>query len=152
MRLFLFFLCAGCLLSCGKDKYTTAPQIEFVSLKPNSASSDLSVQLRDLAPKLTFNITDAEGDFGFVAGKDTSLVFIKNLSSGFVDSFLLPDLNGSASAGFKAEVTLNLFDAMDCTRSRPYMDTTYYEVYVTDFAKNKSNVMTTPQPLYYFCQ
>ncbi len=33
-------------------------------------------------------------------------------------------------------------------RPRPFVDTLYFEVYVTDFAKNKSNVIKTDKPVY----
>lgn len=140
--------------SCNKDKYTTAPQIKFKSISPDFAASNLTTVNKESAPKLTIEITDAEGDIGFIAGKDTSLIFIKNLKSGNLDSFLLPDIKTSSVKNFKGDVVVNLFDALDCIDPgpiRPRTDTTFYEVYVTDFAKNKSNVIRTDKPVYYRC-
>lgn len=140
--------------SCNKDKYTTAPQISFKSINPDFASSNLTNLDKESAPKLTIEITDAEGDVGFISGKDTSRVYIKNLKSGNLDSFYLPDIRSVVGKNFKADVIVNLFDALDCVNPgpvRPRTDTTFYEVYVRDFAKNKSNVIITGQPVYYRC-
>lgn len=140
--------------ACNKDKYTTAPQIKFKDISPDYASSDLTNLNRDAAPKLTIQVTDAEGDLGFISGKDTSRIYIKNLRSNNVDSFFLPDIQTAAVKNFKGDVTVNLFDALDCVNPgpvRPRTDTTYYEVYIVDFAKNKSNVIVTDKPVYYRC-
>jgi hypothetical protein len=140
--------------ACNKDKYTTAPQIKFKDISPDYASSDLTNLNRDAAPKLTIQVTDAEGDLGFISGKDTSRIYIKNLRSNNVDSFFLPDIQTAAVKNFKGDVTVNLFDALDCVSPgpvRPRTDTTYYEVYIVDFAKNKSNVIITDKPVYYRC-
>ena len=140
--------------ACKKDEYTTAPQIKFVSIDPAFASSDLTNIFRESAPKLTIEITDAEGDIGFIPGKDTSRVYIKNLKSGNLDSFFLPDIRSVATKKFKADVIVNLFDALDCVNPgpvRPRTDTTFYEVYIRDFGKNKSNVIITGQPVFYRC-
>ena len=139
--------------SCNKDKYTTAPQIKFKSINPDNALSGLATN-KDNAPRLTMEITDAEGDIGFIEGSDTSRVYIKNLKSGNLDSFYLPDIKTASVKNFKGDVIVNLFDALDCIDPgppRPRTDTTYYEVYIKDFAKNKSNVIITDQPLYYRC-
>ena len=139
--------------SCNKDKYTTAPQIRFKSVSPDVAISGLATT-RANAPRLTIEVTDAEGDIGFIEGKDTSRVYIKNLKSGNLDSFYLPDIQTASIKNFKGDVVVNLFDALDCIDpgpARPRIDTTYYEVYIKDFAKNKSNVIVTDKPVYYHC-
>jgi hypothetical protein len=54
----------------------------------------------------------------------------------------------------KAEVTISLFNALDCVTPgppRPRTDTVFYEVYVRDAKKNKSNVITTVDALFYRC-
>jgi hypothetical protein len=140
--------------SCKKDKFTTAPQIEFVDLSPNAVQSDINSTNRDAAPKLTFKITDAEGDFGGDLPGDSSLIYVKHLLSNNIDSFRFPNLGTSAKKDFKAEVTINLFDALECVspgRPRPRTDTIYYEFYVLDSKKNKSNVVRTGKPLFYRC-
>ena len=140
--------------ACNKDKFTTAPQIKFKSINPDNVSSNITFNNKDFAPKLTIHITDAEGDIGLNPGKDTARVFIKNLLSNKVDSFDMPDLQSAGSKNFEADVVINLYNTLYCRPSgppRPRTDTTYYDVYVKDFAKNKSNVITTDKPLYYRC-
>lgn len=149
----IFILSFFLLSSCGKDKFTTQPQIVFKSLKPDFDSSTHPIQLKDFAPKLTLEVRDAEGDLGVSSSGAASKVYIKNLSSNFIDSFPFPSIGNSSSRNLKVEVDVNLFDCMDCqNRPRPYTDTTYFEVYVKDFAGNQSNVITTSKPLYLLCR
>ena len=142
------------LLSCKKDKFTTAPQIKFVNLTPNVAQSDITSTSRDQAPKLIFKITDAEGDFGSKNITDSSMIYVKHLLSNKIDSFRFPDLTSAVKKDFDAEITINLFDALECFAPgprRPRTDTVFYEFYVQDAKKNKSNVVRTERPLYYRC-
>ncbi|MEP7164056.1 MAG: hypothetical protein ABI741_05135 [Ferruginibacter sp.] len=151
---FILALSVFIFSSCNKDKYTTAPQIKFKSISPNFAESSLTTVNKESAPKLTLEVTDAEGDIGFIQGFDTSMVYIKNLKSGNLDSFYLPDIQTSAVKNFKGDVIVNLFDALECIDpgpARPRTDTLFYEVYIKDFAKNKSNVIVTDQAVYYRC-
>ncbi|MEO7767489.1 MAG: hypothetical protein ABIS01_08690 [Ferruginibacter sp.] len=135
-------------VSCGKNKYTSTPQLKFKSISPNRVSSGVIIGSSNI-PVITLNITDAEGDLGFKTGKDTSKIFIKNLLINRVDSFYLPDLQSVASKNFQADIRINTFDVLrGSSRSRPKTDTLVFEIYVQDFAKNKSNVVTT-DPLYY---
>ena len=144
--------------ACKKDKYTTAPQIRLKSISPNVAESSLGTNQGN-APRLTIEVTDAEGDLGFIDGRDTSKIYIKNLQSNNVDSFLLPDIQTAAVKNFKADVEVSLFAALECItfsppRQTPRTDTLFYEIYITDFAKNKSNVINTQaegQPVYFRC-
>ena len=157
MRIVLFFSAFILIFaSCKKDKYTTAPQIKFKSVNPNVSSSAVLATDSDLSPKLTIEITDAEGDLGYVQGFDTSMIYIKNLLTQNLDSFLLPDIQTAGTKNFKADIIVNLFDVLECGPVppfpiRPRTDTTFFEVYVTDFAKNKSNVIVTGDPVYYRC-
>jgi hypothetical protein len=149
----------GCLIlffaACKKDKYTTEPQIRFKSISPDVSGSYLLSPQRDQAPKLTLEITDAEGDVGFIGGSDTSRIYFKNIKTGDKDSFDFPDIQTAASKNFKADVVINLFDAIGCENSgppRPRVDTIAFEIYVTDFEKHKSNVIVTnDHPIYYQC-
>ncbi|MEX0636062.1 MAG: hypothetical protein WD135_04780 [Ferruginibacter sp.] len=139
--------------SCAKDKFTTAPQIKFVSLIPNFAQSSIT-SLDPNAPKLTIEVTDAEGDLGGQSITDSSMIYLKNLKSNNIDSFRFPDLTRAQQNNFKAEVTISLFNALDCISPgapRPRTDTLFYEVYVRDAKKNKSNVITTTDALLYRC-
>ncbi|MCW3092520.1 MAG: hypothetical protein JWP81_3589 [Ferruginibacter sp.] len=135
-------------VSCGKDKYTSAPQLKFKSISPNTVSSGVIIGSSGI-PLITLNVTDLEGDLGFKTGKDTSKIFIKNLLINRLDSFYLPDLQSVASKNFQADIRINTFDILrGSAKPRPKVDTLIFEIYVQDFAKNKSNVITT-EPLYY---
>ena len=139
------------LAACNKDKFTTAPQISYKSIKPNFISGNIPIT-GQLLPVLTFHITDAEGDIGFNAGSDTAIIYIKNLLTNTSDSFFFPKLTNATSKNFQADVdvninTNNLLKAS--TRPAPKTDTLFYEVYVKDFAKNKSNTIVTGDPVYF---
>jgi len=139
--------------SCGKDKFTTAPQIKFVSVSPNFARSSIT-SLDPNAPKLTIEVTDAEGDLGGQDVTDSSMIYLRNLKSNNIDSFRFPDLTRAQQNNFKAEVTISLFNALDCVSPgppRPRTDTLFYEVFVRDAKRNKSNVIITTEPLFYRC-
>ncbi|MGG9963002.1 hypothetical protein [Ferruginibacter sp. SUN106] len=142
-------------VGCKKDKFTTVPQISFKSVKPNAWLSSYTAFQKDIAPVLTINVTDAEGDLGFKAGSDTSKIYVKNLINNKIDSSFLPDLKTAAQANFKADIDVNLFNVLGGkpgVTTRPRVDTLYFEVYIKDFAKNKSNVIITGAPVYYIVQ
>ena len=145
---FLFTIAILFFTACKKDKYTTIPQISYESINPNLVQTNLPFQ--DM-PVLTFKVTDAEGDLG-VTTTDTSRIYIKNLLTGKTDSTLIfPDLSGGTSKNFKGdvEITLNTNIILEgSTRPSPKTDTLFYEVYIKDFAKNKSNVITTNDPVF----
>ena len=134
--------------ACKKDKFTTAPQISYESINPNVVMSNLPFQAM---PVLTLKVTDAEGDLGLTA-TDTARIFIKNLLTGKTDSTLIfPDLSGATSKNFKGdiEITLNTSLILEgSSRPNPKTDTLYYEVYIKDFAKNKSNTIATQNPVF----
>ena len=147
----LFLICS----SCNKNKYTSAPQIKFKSIDQVLYSNTLIVPGQ--GPKLVITLTDAEGDFGFKEGKDTSLVFIKNITVPpfKMDSFKFPAaLAKVAGKNFKGDVQIDLTSngiggngVLDRTCASGCTDSLYFEVYVKDFAKNKSNVIKTAKPL-----
>lgn len=144
------------LVSCNKGKYTTAPQIKFKSITKSFVAG--TVGLPSDGPKLTIEVTDAEGDLGFKEDKDSSYVFIKNLTVPpfIIDSFKFPAaLAGVAGKDFKANIEISLggdgtngSGVLDRTCTTGCTDTLFFEVYVRDFAKNKSNVIKTEKPLY----
>jgi hypothetical protein len=152
MRYFIFLsLFVLGITACKKNKFTTEPQIKFKSLKPNFTSTEVGAQ----SPVLTLNITDAEGDLGLVSGKDTSFVYLKNLLTKLSDSLPFPDIKKIAGSNFQADVAIDVFKVLKC-KSLPsgllHTDTVFFEVYVKDFAKNKSNVIATSDPVYYLCR
>ncbi len=152
MRYTLLFI-AICLLfaACKKDKFTTAPQISFKSVKPNAFSLNLPITGQAL-PVLTISVTDAEGDLGFKDGKDTARLYMKNLLTGKTDSTLhLPDILTAAKKNFQGDIQITLSTSIlleGSTRPSPKTDTLYYEIYIKDFAKNKSNVIRTADPVF----
>ena len=66
-----------------------------------------------------------------------------------------PDLQTAAKTNFEADIDVTIDKVLDC-RPVPgnllHTDTLYFEFYVKDFAKNKSNVITTPEPVYFICR
>ncbi len=138
-------------VSCNKNKYTTAPQIKFKSI--TSSFSQLNTNVLE-SPILTIEVTDAEGDIGFKDGKDTSYVYMKNLTVPpfRLDSFKFPkSLSLAAGKDFKADVDVAFRSLLaSAGGTPPFADTLYFEVYVKDFAKNKSNVIKTDKPLLFF--
>ena len=132
--------------ACNKDKFTTAPQIKFEEFTYNVADNTVSYQD---APKAIFRVTDKEGDIGFIPEKDTSMIYIYNPIGNKMDSTLLfPDISSQTTKNFEATVEINLFSVLlgnDSLglRPRPFVDTLRFEVYIKDFAGNKSNVETT---------
>ena len=137
-------------VACKKDKYTSAPQISFKSISPQYWDA-ANTNPYD-GPFLTIHLTDAEGDFGPLTSKDTSYVYIKNISVApyKTDSLKFPQLTNLDTRNLKADVSVMIRSVLaNSGRPTPHVDTLYFEIYVKDFAKNKSNVITTPKPVYY---
>ncbi len=148
-HLILFAILILSLTACKKDKFTSVPQISYKSISPNTAYSNFGCNFQTI-PVLTIHITDAEGDLGYIQGNDTSYVFIKNLLNNKLDSVKLPDIQIAAVKNFSADIDISLCNFLAVsTRPRPKTDTLYFEVYVRDFAKNKSNIVKTGDPVYF---
>ena len=148
---YIFFLGFLIILfaACKKNKFTTIPQIKFKSVKPNTAFSNIPVNQQEI-PVLTIHVTDAEGDLGSRPGSDTSYAVIKNLTTGKIDSLRLPDIQQAGTKNFEGDISITLSSFLGASsRPRPKTDTLYFEVYIKDFAKNKSNVIRTDDPVYY---
>jgi len=146
--LFVALIVLG-LAACKKDKFTTAPQISYKSLKPNTVYSNLPSQP---APVITLHVTDAEGDLSFVPGSDSAWIFVKNLLTNTSDSLQFPDLTGVSKSNFQFDLDIPLTSnnlIKGSPRPSPKTDTLYFEVYIKDQAKNKSNVLVTPDPVYF---
>ncbi len=145
------------VVSCKKGDGNTAPEISFKSITPIFSVNALAGQPNSVAI-LTINIKDAEGDIGFTDGKDTSYVYVKNVTVPpfKIDSFKFPsNLSNVTTKNFKAEVEVNLIAngqsiLYNYTPLRPGIkrDTIFFEVFVKDFGKNKSNIIRTNDPLY----
>jgi hypothetical protein len=151
----IIFIISLIAVSCGKDKYTTAPQIKYKSINPSTVFRGVTLGSPEI-PDITINVTDAEGDLGFISGKDSAYVIIKSfinkIVSNKVDTFKMPDIHSVATKNFQADVRINTFDFLRGSSPAPprgKADTLYYEIYIVDNAKNKSNVITTGDPIYY---
>jgi hypothetical protein len=146
--------------SCKKSDGNSAPKIKFKSITPliNTVSNPKIEPL----PILTIQLSDDDGDIGFNDGADTSYIYIKNLSIApfRMDSFKFPSKLSSLPKGtFKSyqdvEIDLNgnrtlgnvLVYQSSGPSSSPRKDTAFYEVYVKDFGKNKSNIIRTDDPI-----
>ena len=144
---FLFFA------SCKKDKFNSVPQIKFNSLKPNVFLKGTPNTDVGAIPVLSFQLTDLEGDFGPVKGTDTSYVYIKNITTtNQKDSIKFPSLSGLNKKNLDAEISVELGGTGILIGSdppvTPHTDTLYFEVYVKDFAKHKSNTIKVG-PVFY---
>lgn len=154
-KLLSLLLLSVSLAACNKDKFTTVPQISFNSLKPNTYQRGTPINAE--GPKLSIQLKDAEGDFRFTSGKDTSYVYIKNLTIPpfNIDSIPFPSASALQRKDLDAEVVVDLkFGRGILTGTpnpprRPFVDTVYFEVFVRDIAKNKSNVIKTADPLFF---
>jgi len=148
----LFTIAILFFTACKKDKYTTAPQISFKSFRPAEGSTRSD---KNNPPIMVLEVTDAEGDLGNISPTELSKIYIKNILTGKIDSsWVFPDLSSISKSNFKANIEVGLFSVMGGrpfpTVPRPYQDTLYFEVYITDFAKNKSNVITTDQAFIFY--
>ena len=149
----IIFILVGILFifsGCKKGKFTTEPQISYSSVNPNFTS----VNVGAVIPEITFHITDAEGDLGLRKGVDTSWIYLKNNLTGKTDSLSFPDLGTSGKRNFKGDVAVSIATVLGC-KPIPggglHTDTLYFDIYVRDFAKNKSNVITTGDPIMFEC-
>lgn len=138
---FLIAIIALGLTACNKDKYTTAPQIKFKEFSPNVWRGGLSE-----VPVMILTVTDAEGDLGMIAHKDTAYIYIQDPRTPDLDSIAMTDISSGTGKNFEAELRINLKQVFTPLQTP---DTIYYDVYIKDFAKNKSNVIRTDKPAYY---
>ncbi len=145
----LFAIAILFFTACKKDKYTTAPQISFKSFNPAEGSN------YNTSAVMILEITDAEGDLGKLSSTEISKAYVRNTLTNKLDSFDFPDLSRISKSNFKADVEIGLKQVMGGRPTtpalpRPYQDTLYFEVYVTDFAKNKSNVILTDKQFIFY--
>ena len=147
----LFAIAILFFTACKKDKYTTAPQIVFKSFNPAEASTYTRINNQ---PIMVLEITDAEGDLGNISTTEISKVYIKNMLTKKEDSIDFPDLRSVSKSNFKANIEVGLLSVLggrDLPFSqRPYQDNLQFEIYVKDFAKNKSNVIVTDKPFIFY--
>ena len=155
MRYLYLVIVIFCLfIGCKKSDGNSAPVIKFKKVNSPYFRSNPNNTL----PTLTIEVTDADGDFGFTPGKDSSYIYIKSISylPNKMDSFALPsNLTGANIINTKVQVDIDLTNNGGAgrgalgfsSRPLPKTDTLYFEVYMKDFKKNKSNVIRTDDPL-----
>lgn len=154
--LLLVFAVAG-LVSCGKGKYDTVPQITYKTVTPVFYQN--TVGLPTDGPKLTLEVTDADGDFGRTL-TDTSWIYIRNVSIPpyKIDSFQFPEaVTNVVKKNFKASVEVALAGdgtpghngVLASTNQAHHTDTLFFEIYVQDLGKHKSNIVRSTDPLLY---
>lgn len=153
-QLLILIIVAVTISSCGKDKFKTEPQIEFISFTPNSVL--FNANIFGPGPVMKLRLTDKEGDFGFSEGEDTSYVYVKNITIPPFksDSFRFPSSTNIRRADLDAEILVDMLKTSPVLGGsnpiiRPFVDTLFFEVYVRDFAGNKSNVIKTDKPLFF---
>lgn len=138
----LVLLLATGLMACNKDKFQTVPQIQFLSLNPTEwsrANNNLNA-----GPRLSIRLTDAEGDFGG-SGNLRSYIYLRDTASSInrIDSFAFPDIPVTNQKNMDIELDFRMIDVLR-PASITGFDTFYFQVYVKDFANNKSNVLAVP--------
>jgi hypothetical protein len=154
--LVISFLVVVVLISCKKSDGNSAPKIKFKSILETYASN-IPITGQPL-PILTIQVSDDDGDLGFNDGIDTSYIYIKNVTvTPFrIDSFKFPkELSTLPKTSFRSYVDVDI----DISKSSAPLiykptgnnrrDSLYYEIYIKDFKKNKSNVIKTDKPLVY---
>ncbi len=158
MKYILFtFSLALVIASCKKSDGNSIPEIKFKKITSplinNTSSSTI--------PILTISVKDADGDFGFKEGSDSSYIFIKNVTVApfKMDSFKFPSNIANANIinnWVQADIVMNKGEGGNnglnpiygtIRPNRPYTDSLFFEVYIKDFKKNKSNVIRTIDPL-----
>ena len=141
MRFIPIFVLAFLLLSCGKDQFTTKPQLKYKSTSATTVSGSQILTIR-------LDLTDKEGDF-------TPLLGMKKTVSGcptsdFIDSasFTIPD-EFIKTKGLHGEVNVILDKIKRGSNScflpggatRP--DTTIFSFWTRDKAGNVSDTTRT---------
>lgn len=149
-RLLIIAFSALLFTACSKDKFGSVPEIKYKSISPDIFYSDNTSEFGH--PILTIRLRDAEGDFGPLSGNDSSYVYVKNtyVNPAREDSFLFPKIVGIPKKNLDIDVTVDIKSVAlgsGLNLPEPVIDTVFFEVYVKDFAKNKSNVVQAG-PLY----
>ncbi|HPH84590.1 MAG TPA: hypothetical protein PLC48_03990 [Ferruginibacter sp.] len=139
-------LIAFSLSACKKEKFESVPQITFKSFSPDVWYYN-SLSGTNEGPVMSLQLTDAEGDFG-----DTSYIYVRNLTTDSMrlDSFKFPNLATLNTKNLNVQVDVILANLIPSIVNPPstVTDTLFFEIYVKDRANNKSNVITTTDPLF----
>ena len=141
MRFIPIFVLAFLLFSCGKDKFTTKPQLKYKSASATTISGSQTLTIK-------FDLTDKEGDFTSLLGMKKTVAGCP--TSNFIDSssFVIPD-EFIKTKGDHGEVNVILDRGKRGSNScllpggaiRP--DTTIFSFWTRDKAGNVSDTART---------
>lgn len=145
MKMWSILLLSGCalLFSCGKNKVSKIPHISIAGFGPDSIRANIDTA------RIYFNFTDGDAD---LANDTMSSVYIKDKrfdTLGFV-RYDFPKIDASiedAKKGLSGAGVVFLLQPppipRDDTFHKTFGDTTTFEMYITDRARNESNHITT---------
>lgn len=137
MRFVVILILSFLLFNCGKDKFTTKPQLKYTSSNSTTISGNQVLELK-------LELTDKEGDFTTLLGVKKSVSGCVN--SNFTDStkFIIPqDFIRSKGTHGEVVVTLSKSDrgsnACSAPGGGPRPDTTVFKFWTRDRAGNLSD-------------
>ncbi len=143
MRFIIIFAIAILAVSCGKDQFTTKPQLKYKSVSATTISGTQSIQIK-------LDLTDKEGDFTSLLGMKKTVAGCS--TSDFTDStsFIIPaDFISTKQMEGEVVVTLDRIKrgANSCFQPggaiRP--DTTVFSFWTRDKAGNVSDTARSEQ-------
>ncbi len=149
-------VCASFIFGCvTPPEYPKEPFIEFISLSKDTMLRGISVD----QAFVTFSFTDGDGDIG---SRDSLDLYLTDNRDGTVLRNRIPFVPELGSTnGIKGEITVKINSTCcifpdpflngceDVLPSFPY-DQVRYSIYITDRAKNKSNVLEV-DPIFVRC-
>jgi hypothetical protein len=115
--------------------YSTIPEIEFDSISTTFAR----VQQDSITFFISF--TDGDGDLG---SETTPNLFFLDSRTGYTDSLKVPNLTPDGNVKAITGVISYTRSSFSCIPGRDF-DTLYYTIYMEDRARNKSNLVVTPE-------
>ncbi len=151
----MVFLLKSCIIA---PDYPDEPVIEFKGVSKNMLDQD---NLNTDSLFLYLSFTDGDGDLGHESSDTARNVFIIDKRTGNIqDRFKSPFIpEEGIGNGITGDIELLLFTTCclfpdnipPCSAPEEYpLDTIIYDVYITDRAGNKSNVVTT-EPIILHC-
>lgn len=155
IRFHTFLSIAICIsLSCEPElRFSDAPVIELAGISKNEIKQNFLAS----ADSIIFDIyiTDGDGDFGFNQ-TDTSLIHFIDTRMNFEYTYRIPPINAEGSIGVEGNIRVKTGSLcciypdgeIPCSPNPNHpIDTLRYEIFVTDLAGNRSNVLLSPEIL-----
>lgn len=137
----LLTLVAFCFLAaCGKDKYTTKPQLKYKSVNTRQLN-------RNQTLTFTLEVTDAQGDL-----QDTIWVqeVVRNCSNGgFISYYKMPQFTGTKDFKGEINVCYSYGVNLGCPIIQPTCgnknDSASFKFWIQDKARNRSDTITSDE-------